>query len=47
MTAQLRICIDVPDLEKGIAFYTRTKAITTRWPATNAVSAGFHMPAAG
>jgi malonate-semialdehyde dehydrogenase (acetylating)/methylmalonate-semialdehyde dehydrogenase len=32
---------------EGIAFYTRTKAITTRWPATNAVSAGFHMPTAG
>src|SRR5438034_973703 len=32
---------------EGIAFYTRTKAITTRWPATNSVSAGFHMPSAG
>jgi len=32
---------------EGIAFYTRTKAITTRWPSTNAVSAGFHMPTAG
>jgi len=32
---------------EGIAFYTRTKAITTRWPATNATSAGFHMPTAG
>src|SRR3954471_6672247 len=32
---------------EGIAFYTRTKAITSRWPATNSVSAGFHMPTAG
>ncbi len=32
---------------EAVAFYTRTKAITTRWPATNAVSAGFHMPTAG
>jgi len=32
---------------EAIAFYTRTKAVTTRWPATNAVSAGFHMPTAG
>jgi malonate-semialdehyde dehydrogenase (acetylating)/methylmalonate-semialdehyde dehydrogenase len=32
---------------EGIAFYTRTKAITTRWPMTNATSAGFHMPTAG
>ena len=32
---------------EGIAFYTRTKAITTRWPATNATSSGFHMPTAG
>ncbi len=32
---------------EGIQFYTRTKAITTRWPATNARSAGFHMPTAG
>jgi malonate-semialdehyde dehydrogenase (acetylating)/methylmalonate-semialdehyde dehydrogenase len=32
---------------EGISFYTRTKAITTRWPSTNATSAGFHMPTAG
>jgi len=32
---------------EGIAFYTRTKAITTRWPARDAVSAGFHMPTTG
>jgi malonate-semialdehyde dehydrogenase (acetylating)/methylmalonate-semialdehyde dehydrogenase len=32
---------------EGIAFYTRTKAITTRWPASDAVSAGFHMPTTG
>ena len=33
--------------QEGITFYTRTKAITTRWPARDAVSAGFHMPTAG
>jgi malonate-semialdehyde dehydrogenase (acetylating)/methylmalonate-semialdehyde dehydrogenase len=32
---------------EGIKFYTRTKAITTRWPARDAVSAGFHMPTTG
>jgi malonate-semialdehyde dehydrogenase (acetylating)/methylmalonate-semialdehyde dehydrogenase len=32
---------------EGIAFYTRTKAITTRWPASDAASAGFHMPTTG
>jgi malonate-semialdehyde dehydrogenase (acetylating)/methylmalonate-semialdehyde dehydrogenase len=32
---------------EGISFYTRTKAITTRWPARDAVSAGFHMPTTG
>jgi len=32
---------------EAVAFYTRTKAITTRWPARDAVSAGFHMPTAG
>jgi malonate-semialdehyde dehydrogenase (acetylating)/methylmalonate-semialdehyde dehydrogenase len=33
--------------QEGITFYTRTKAITTRWPARDAVSAGFIMPTAG
>jgi len=28
VTAQLRICIDVPDLEKGIAFYTQVFGLT-------------------
>ena len=28
MTAQLRVCIDVPDLEKGIAFYTQVFGLT-------------------
>ena len=28
MTAQVRICIDVPDLEKGIAFYTQVFGLT-------------------
>jgi malonate-semialdehyde dehydrogenase (acetylating)/methylmalonate-semialdehyde dehydrogenase len=32
---------------ESVAFYTRTKAITTRWPARDAVSAGFHMPTTG
>ena len=32
---------------EGINFYTRTKAITTRWPASDATSAGFHMPTTG
>ncbi len=32
---------------ESIIFYTRTKAITTRWPARDAVSAGFHMPTTG
>ena len=29
---------------EGVAFYTRTKAITTRWPKGDAVSSGFVMP---
>jgi malonate-semialdehyde dehydrogenase (acetylating)/methylmalonate-semialdehyde dehydrogenase len=32
---------------EGVKFYTRPKAITTRWPARDAVSAGFHMPTTG
>ena len=32
---------------EGVAFYTRTKAITTRWPGRAAVSAGFYMPTTG
>jgi malonate-semialdehyde dehydrogenase (acetylating)/methylmalonate-semialdehyde dehydrogenase len=32
---------------EAITFYTRTKAITTRWPARDAVSSGFHMPTTG
>jgi malonate-semialdehyde dehydrogenase (acetylating) / methylmalonate-semialdehyde dehydrogenase len=32
---------------EGIKFYTRTKAVTTRWPSRDAVSAGFHMPTTG
>jgi malonate-semialdehyde dehydrogenase (acetylating)/methylmalonate-semialdehyde dehydrogenase len=35
------------DGTEGIKFYTRTKAITTRWPERDAVSAGFHMPTTG
>jgi malonate-semialdehyde dehydrogenase (acetylating) / methylmalonate-semialdehyde dehydrogenase len=33
--------------EEGVKFYTRSKAVTTRWPARDAVSAGFHMPTTG
>ena len=32
---------------EGIYFYTRTKAITTRWPHQDAVSSGFIMPTLG
>jgi malonate-semialdehyde dehydrogenase (acetylating)/methylmalonate-semialdehyde dehydrogenase len=32
---------------EGICFYTRTKAITTRWPKTDATSSGFIMPTLG
>jgi malonate-semialdehyde dehydrogenase (acetylating)/methylmalonate-semialdehyde dehydrogenase len=32
---------------EGIKFYTRTKAVTSRWPHTEAVRPGFHMPTMG
>ena len=32
---------------EGIYFYTRTKAITTRWPGQDAGSSGFNMPTLG
>jgi malonate-semialdehyde dehydrogenase (acetylating)/methylmalonate-semialdehyde dehydrogenase len=32
---------------EGIYFYTRTKAVTSRWPHENAVSSGFIMPTLG
>jgi malonate-semialdehyde dehydrogenase (acetylating)/methylmalonate-semialdehyde dehydrogenase len=32
---------------EGVAFYTRTKAITTRWPQGDVVSSGFMMPTSG
>lgn len=32
---------------EGIAFYTRTKAVTSRWPKEDAVSSGFIMPTLG
>jgi malonate-semialdehyde dehydrogenase (acetylating)/methylmalonate-semialdehyde dehydrogenase len=32
---------------EAVAFYTRTKAITERWPQQNAVSQGFIMPTLG
>ena len=31
----------------GVAFYTRTKAVTTRWPKGDIVSSGFMMPTLG
>ena len=32
---------------EGIAFYTRTKAVTTRWPAAGGPPTGPHMPTLG
>jgi malonate-semialdehyde dehydrogenase (acetylating)/methylmalonate-semialdehyde dehydrogenase len=32
---------------EGVYFYTRTKAITTRWPQADATSSGFIMPTLG
>jgi malonate-semialdehyde dehydrogenase (acetylating)/methylmalonate-semialdehyde dehydrogenase len=32
---------------EGIYFYTRTKAITTRWPRRDAPSSGLIMPTLG
>jgi len=32
---------------EGITFYTRTKAVTTRWPSDGARAAGPHMPTLG
>ena len=32
---------------EGISFYTRTKAVTSRWPRTDAASSGFMMPTLG
>jgi malonate-semialdehyde dehydrogenase (acetylating)/methylmalonate-semialdehyde dehydrogenase len=32
---------------EGIAFYTRTKAVTSRWPKGDAVSSAFIMPTLG
>jgi len=32
---------------EGIKFYTRTKAITTRWVHSETPAAGFHMPTLG
>ena len=32
---------------EGIYFYTRTKAITSRWPSQDAASSGFNMPTLG
>jgi malonate-semialdehyde dehydrogenase (acetylating)/methylmalonate-semialdehyde dehydrogenase len=32
---------------EGVYFYTRTKAVTARWPHENAVSSGFIMPTLG
>ena len=32
---------------EGISFYTRTKAVTSRWPHTDAKTSGFMMPTLG
>ena len=32
---------------EGVKFYTRTKAITTRWPHQDTPAPGFHMPTLG
>lgn len=32
---------------EGVNFYTRTKVITTRWPATDTSAPGLHMPTMG
>jgi malonate-semialdehyde dehydrogenase (acetylating)/methylmalonate-semialdehyde dehydrogenase len=32
---------------EGITFYTRTKAVTTRWPAPGGAASGPHMPTLG
>jgi malonate-semialdehyde dehydrogenase (acetylating)/methylmalonate-semialdehyde dehydrogenase len=32
---------------EGIKFYTRTKAVTTRWPHQDTPAPGFHMPTLG
>ncbi len=32
---------------EGVSFYTRTKAVTTRWPNEDVGPAGFHMPTLG
>ncbi len=32
---------------EGVKFYTRTKVVTTRWPAGDAEAPGFHMPTLG
>ena len=32
---------------EGITFYTRTKAVTTRWPGTGGAASGPHMPTLG
>jgi malonate-semialdehyde dehydrogenase (acetylating)/methylmalonate-semialdehyde dehydrogenase len=32
---------------EGVKFYTRTKAITERWPHADVPSSGFHMPTLG
>jgi len=32
---------------EAVKFYTRTKAITTRWPHQDTPAPGFHMPTLG
>ncbi len=31
----------------GVRFYTRTKAVTTRWPDDGSAAPGFHLPTLG
>ena len=33
--------------KEGISFYTRTKAVTSRWPAAEEVTPGLNMPTLG
>ena len=32
---------------EGVRFYTRAKVVTTRWPDSDAIPTGFHMPTLG
>jgi NAD-dependent aldehyde dehydrogenases len=32
---------------EGVRFYTRSKVVTSRWPSSDALPQGFHMPTLG